>query len=96
MKRLNLALLFCAVSASLVPSRVLALPGDLYSSAGDRVVRYDWKGSQQAQLQALGVAPSDSHESALITTLPAGSYTAVVRGFNNTTGSALVEVYNLQ
>jgi hypothetical protein len=29
-------------------------------------------------------------------TLQPGNYTAVVRGKNNTTGVALVEVYNLQ
>ena len=28
-------------------------------------------------------------------TLPAGNYTAIVRGVNNTTGVALVEVYDL-
>lgn len=56
----------------------------------------DWRTSQQAQIQAAGLAPTNDHESALITTLPAGNYTAIVRGFNDSTGNALVEVYNLQ
>ena len=34
-------------------------------------------------------------ESAIIADLPAGNYTAIVRGVNNTTGVALVEVYDL-
>jgi hypothetical protein len=56
----------------------------------------DWKGSQQAQIQATGLAPSNDKESALLVTLPAGQYTAIVRGTNDGTGNALVEVFNLQ
>jgi len=43
-----------------------------------------------------GHAPTDMRESAIIASLPAGNYTAIVRGVNNTTGVALVEVYDLQ
>src|SRR5439155_376057 len=42
-----------------------------------------------------GHAPADSTESAIIADLPAGNYTAIVRGVNSTTGVALVEVYDL-
>jgi hypothetical protein len=42
-----------------------------------------------------GYAPSDGRESAIIATLSPGNYTAIVRGLNNTTGVALVEVYDL-
>jgi len=42
-----------------------------------------------------GHAPSDIRESAIIAELPAGNYTAIVRGVNNATGVALVEVYDL-
>ena len=42
-----------------------------------------------------GHAPTDPRESAIIADLPPGSYTAIVRGVNNTTGVALVEVYDL-
>jgi hypothetical protein len=42
-----------------------------------------------------GYAPSDGRESAIIADLPAGNYTGIVRGVNNTTGVALVEVYDL-
>src|SRR5204862_176197 len=50
------------------------------------------------QVQAImdsGHAPTDPTESAIIATLPASNYTAIVRGVNNTTGVALVEVYDL-
>ena len=43
-----------------------------------------------------GLAPTDPNESAIIASLPAGNYTAIVRGVSNTTGVALVEVYDLQ
>jgi len=43
-----------------------------------------------------GHAPTDARESAIIANLPAGNYTAIVRGVSNTTGVALVEVYDLQ
>jgi len=44
-----------------------------------------------------GLAPSNNMESAIIGTLPANGaqYTAIVRGVNNTTGIAVVEVYAL-
>jgi hypothetical protein len=43
-----------------------------------------------------GYAPADGRESAMVVELPAGNYTAILRGVNNTTGVALVEVYDLQ
>jgi hypothetical protein len=43
-----------------------------------------------------GHAPTDGRESAIIADLPPGNYTAIVRGVNDMTGIALVEVYDLQ
>jgi hypothetical protein len=42
-----------------------------------------------------GLSPTDQRDSALVLHLPAGAYTAVVRGANGATGNALVEVYDL-
>ena len=56
----------------------------------------DWKDSQQAAIESTTLAPTNDSESAIVTNLLGGSYTAIVRGVNNTTGTALVEVYNLQ
>lgn len=50
---------------------------------------------QVHDIMASGRAPTDPSESAIIATLPPGNYTAIVRGVNNTTGVALVEVYDL-
>jgi len=51
--------------------------------------------NQVAAIRASGYAPSDLRESAMIVNLPPGNYTAIVRGVDNTTGVALVEVYDL-
>jgi hypothetical protein len=50
---------------------------------------------QTSDIQSSGYAPGDARECAIIADLPAGNYTAIVRGVNNTTGVALVEVYDL-
>ena len=52
-------------------------------------------GSQVHEIQTSGYAPSNPFESAIIADLRPGTYTALVRGVNNTTGVALVEVYGL-
>ncbi len=54
--------------------------------------------SQQAEIAATTIPPTDDFESALLRTLPGGaaSYTAIVRGKNDTTGVGLVEVYTLE
>lgn len=51
--------------------------------------------NQVAAIRASGYAPSDLRESAMIVNLPSGNYTAIVRGVDNMTGVALVEVYDL-
>lgn len=57
----------------------------------------DWQlSSQQAEIQASGLAPNNDAESAIIWTLtPGQSYTAIVRGANGTTGIGIVEAYDL-
>jgi hypothetical protein len=50
---------------------------------------------QVGDIMNSGYAPSNGLESAIIADLPAGNYTAIVRGVNNMTGVALVEVYDL-
>lgn len=55
----------------------------------------NWQDGQEAEITAAGLAPGDSRESAIFAALPAGGYTAVVRGVGDTTGVALVEVYSI-
>jgi hypothetical protein len=70
---------------------------DLYDVNGVLLMSDDnWQDSQETLLQSTGLTPTDDAESAIIKSLASGAYTAVVRGKNNTTGVALVEVYNLR
>ena len=50
---------------------------------------------QVAAIMATGAPPTNNAESALIATLAPGSYTAQIRGANNTTGIGLAEAYDL-
>ncbi len=69
---------------------------ELYDSNGTSIAFNDnWKDSQETQIGATGLAPQSDQESAILETLAAGSYTAIVRGVNMTSGVALVEIYRL-
>lgn len=60
-------------------------------------VNDDWGTSAQAsELMAVGLAPTNAKESALIATVPPGAYTAVVTGGGGTSGVALVEAFDLE
>jgi hypothetical protein len=61
------------------------------------IVNNNWRDDplQEAAIIATGIAPTDGLESAIDATLAAGAYTAVVSGNGNTSGVALVEVYDL-
>jgi hypothetical protein len=70
---------------------------ELHDSTGATIATNDnWQTSGQAsEISASGLAPRNPLESAIVATLQPGSYTAIVRGVNNTTGIALVEGYEL-
>jgi len=55
----------------------------------------NWRTDDEAAIEATGIPPTNDKESAILVTLDPGSYTAVIRGKNNTTGVALVEVYQM-
>ena len=74
----------------------------LFDQNGSSIAFNDyWKtrpdgSSQQAEIEATRVSPSKEVESAVVRLLPPGSYTAIVRGKNNSTGIGLVEFYHLR
>jgi hypothetical protein len=69
---------------------------ELHGPAGFATVTNDnWRDTQQTQIQAAGLPPTSNLEPAIWATLPPGAYTAILRGKNNATGTALVEVYDL-
>jgi hypothetical protein len=59
------------------------------------IVNNNWRDTQEAEIVATGIAPTNDLEPAIVATLDPGEYTAIVRGHGNTSGVALVEVYDL-
>ena len=55
----------------------------------------NWKDTQQSEIEATGFQPQNDLESAIISTLDPGNYTAVVSGKDGGTGVGLVEGYDL-
>ncbi|PYJ08514.1 MAG: hypothetical protein DMF06_12600 [Verrucomicrobia bacterium] len=69
---------------------------ELHGPAGFiTIINDNWRATQEAELLATGVAPAHNLESAILATLNPGAYTAIVRGKNNASGIALIEVYDL-
>ena len=69
---------------------------DLHDANGTLLASNDnWADTQQAEIQASGLAPNDPRESAIESSLAPGSYTATVLGKNGTIGVGLVEIYKL-
>ena len=71
---------------------------ELHGPAGFvTVINDNWRDDpvQEALIIATGIPPTNDLESAIDATLVPGDYTAIVRGQGNTSGVALVEVYDL-
>jgi sugar lactone lactonase YvrE len=88
---------------AIAPSLAAFLPGvleattlELHDSNGSVISNDGWRSTQESEIIATTIPPSDDRESAILATLAPGNYTAVVRGKNDTTGIAVVEAYNLQ
>jgi hypothetical protein len=74
---------------------------ELHQGSATLATNNNWKikdsdgTSQEADIQATTIPPSNDNEAALVATLPPGQYTAILSGMNNGTGIGLVEVYDL-
>lgn len=86
-----------AASGAPLPGRLSDPTLELRDSASGLIFFNDnWVASPQAQqIIDSGFPPSNDHEAAIVASLAPGSYTAVMRGANNTTGIGVVEVYDL-
>ncbi len=69
---------------------------ELHDANGAVISNEGWRNTQEADITATTIPPSNDNEAAILATLVPGNYTAVVRGKNNATGIGLVEAYNLQ
>ena len=69
---------------------------ELYGPNGSLITTNDnWKDAQQSDIEASGLAPDDEREAAIVATLMPDTYTAILRGKDNSEGVALAEVYDL-
>lgn len=86
-----------AIGPSLPVAGHLTNPNlELYNSSSLVATNDNWVDAPNKQeIIDSTVAPTNDFESAILTSLDPGSYTAIVRGANGTTGIGLVEVYDL-
>jgi hypothetical protein len=90
-----------AIGPSLAAAGVLGVLADptleLRDSSGTLLQANDnWKDTQEQVIRDTTLAPSNDLESAIVSSLQPGAYTAIVSGKNSTTGIGLVEIYDLQ
>jgi hypothetical protein len=89
-----------AIGPSLTRYRIADVLADpvleLHGPSGFSTITNDnWRDTQENAIQNTGIPPTNDLESAIVVTLDPGAYTAIVRGKNNTSGVALIEVYDL-
>jgi hypothetical protein len=79
-------------------SRVLADPQlELHDASGQLIFSDDnWRDTQEAEIIATGLAPTDDRESAIVVTLNPGLYTNVLTGVGATTGIGFLQIYSLE
>jgi hypothetical protein len=69
---------------------------ELFNANGDTLeFNNNWRDTQEALISQTGIPPENDAEAAVYTLLPAGNYTAVLRGANDSTGIGVVEIYDL-
>jgi hypothetical protein len=95
----NINVLVRAMGPSLagqVPNPLADPIMELHDSNGATLATNDnWQDTQKTQIEQTGIPPGNAKESAIVSSLPPGGYTAIVRGVNGGVGNAVVEVYNL-
>jgi Ig-like domain-containing protein len=81
-----------------IPTPLLDPVLELHGPAGFvTIANNNWRDdpAQEAVIMLTGLAPTNDLESAIDASLNPGAYTAVVRGKHDTSGVALIEVYDL-
>jgi hypothetical protein len=80
-----------SVSGALADPMLQIYSGQTVMASND-----DWQTSSNvAAVQASGLAPANKLESAILTTLNPGAYTAIVSGVGEATGVAIIEVFEV-
>lgn len=97
-------ILIRALGPSLAAFGLVPLPDptlELHDASGAIIATNDnWMDTQEAEILDTGLAPSDPLESAILMTLPVGTYTVVIQGHTGggpvpTSGTTLFELYDI-
>ena len=81
---------------AVVPNRMQDPMISLHDSTTAEIASNDnWQTDPNASQIPMPLQPGDPRDSAILTTLQPGGYTAIVSGAGGTTGVALVEVYDM-
>ena len=85
-----------SLSLAGIPDPLLDPSIQLFDAQGSLIRQNDnWRSDQEQLITDSHLAPSDDRESAIFATLPPGPYSTVVRGVNNSSGAAILEIYRL-
>jgi hypothetical protein len=85
-----------SLAAAGVTNRLIDPMIELHDAQGALIASNDnWRDGQPDALTAVGLAPSNESESAIFVRVAPGAYTAIVTGKANSSGIALVEIYDL-
>ncbi len=79
-----------------VPDRLADPVLELHAGNGALLfTNNDWRESQESQIMATGLQPAFDVESAMVASLQPGNYTAIMSGNGGTSGSGIVEIFDL-
>ena len=96
-RRLLLRAIGPSLGAAGVSNPLLDPTLDLHDENGALISsNNNWRDTQESDIAATGIPPTDDRESAIVMDLAPSNYTAIVRGANGTTGVALVEAYDVE
>jgi len=68
---------------------------ELHDQNGIVAANENWEDTQESEIEATGIAPTDDKEAAIVATLAPGAYTVILRQDDGGTGIGLVEAYDL-
>jgi hypothetical protein len=75
-----------------LPNPVLELHGP---GSFATIINENWRDTQEEEIKASGIPPTNDLEAAIDITLAPGNYTAIIRGSGDSTGIGLIEVFDL-
>jgi len=79
-----------------VPNALVDPVIELHGPSGfTTIINDNWRDTQELDIQATGIPPTNNFEAAIVTTLNPGAYTAIIKGNNDGTGVGLIEVFDL-